>query len=218
VLADQSVGLRQLIGVVMKQRGFTIIEVVIVVALTAFLLTAVMPSVSAWMRNSRIRTAAESISTGLQQARNEAVRRNQPVGFYMVSDSDAMSMSDACALSSTSSGWVVALASPAGKCATDRDTFISLRVAGDTAIGLAVAAKDAGGGNANTVTFNGYGQIADASPISCIKVSNTSDTNARVLALTLNAGGQIRMCDAGVNDSNDPRYCQSPAVPGVGCN
>ena len=59
----------------MKQRGFTIIEMVIAVTLAAFLLAAVAPSVSTWMRNTRIRTAAEAISNGLQQARNEAVRR-----------------------------------------------------------------------------------------------------------------------------------------------
>ena len=40
-----------------------------------------MPSTGAWIRNSRLRTAAESISDGMQQARNEAVRRNQPVEF-----------------------------------------------------------------------------------------------------------------------------------------
>ena len=85
----------------MKQRGFTIIEVVIAIAIAAFLLAAVMPSAGAWIRNSRLRTAAESISVGMQQARNEAVRRNQPVGFFLVSDADAMSMTDGCALSSS---------------------------------------------------------------------------------------------------------------------
>ncbi len=69
-------------------------------------------------------------SNGLMQARNEAVRRNQPVSFFLVSDSDAVSMSDSCALSATSSGWVVAMASPAGKCATDRDTFVGAAAAG----------------------------------------------------------------------------------------
>src|SRR5688572_710699 len=132
----------------MKQRGFTIIEVVIVVALAAFLLAAVAPSVSTWMRNTRIRTAAEAISNGLQQARNEAVRRNQSVGFYLVSDTSAISMSDSCALSASSSGWVVALASPVNKCATDRDTFIAVRPPGDTANGLSVSSKDTSGNDA----------------------------------------------------------------------
>ena len=107
----------------MKQRGFTVIELVIAVTIAGFLLAAMMPIVGVWMRNTRIRTAAESMSNGLMQARNEAVRRNQPVSFYLVSDTDAVAMSDACALSDSSAGWVVALASPAGKCTTDRDSF-----------------------------------------------------------------------------------------------
>jgi type IV fimbrial biogenesis protein FimT len=197
----------------MKQRGFTIIEVVIVVALAAFMLAAVAPSVSTWMRNTRIRTAAESISNGLQQARNEAVRRNQPVSFYLVSDSNAVSMTDSCVLSATSSGWVVAAASPPLKCATDRDSYVAVRPPGDTATGLSVLSKDLSSNDATTVSFNGYGQISNTSTaISCIKLSNASDTTARALNIAINAGGQIRMCDPAVTDANDPRVCLS------GCN
>jgi len=191
----------------MKQRGFTIIEVVIAITIAGFLLAAMMPSAGAWIRNSRLRTAAESISVGLQQARNEAVRRNQPVSFFLVSDADAISMSNGCALSSTSSGWVVAQASPAGQCASNSDTFIAVRPPGDTASGLSVSAKDAGAGNATTVTFNGYGQVSNASPIGCIKVSNPGDATTRALNIAVNTGGQIRMCDPMVTDTNDPRSC-----------
>jgi type IV fimbrial biogenesis protein FimT len=192
---------------VKSQRGFTLIEVIIAVTIAAFILAAALPSAGAWIRNSRIRTAAESMSVGLQQARAEAVRLNQPVSFYLVSDSSPVTMSDACALSSASSSWVVSTMSPAGKCQSDRDKFVALRPAGDTAVGLSVAATDASAGAATTVSFNGYGQISNASPISCIRVSNPGDTSTRALNIAVNAGGQVRMCDPAVTDNNDPRKC-----------
>jgi type IV fimbrial biogenesis protein FimT len=192
-----------------KQRGFTIIELVIAITIAGLLVAAALPSAGTWIRNTRIRTAAESISIGIQQARNEAVRRNQPVSLFLVSDADAVSMSDACALSSSSSGWVVSLASPAGRCASDRGTFIALRPPGDTAVGLNVAAVDSTATAATTVAFNGYGQLSGASPISCIRVSNPSDAATRALNIAINAGGQIRMCDPAVTDTNDPRICQA---------
>jgi type IV fimbrial biogenesis protein FimT len=193
------------------QRGFTIIEMMIAITIAAFILMAAGPSASAWMRNTRIRNAADSISTGLHQARNEAVRRNQPVGFFLVSDVDGMSMTDACALSSSSGGWVVALGSPVGKCATDRDTFIALRPAGDTADGLTVSALDASAlVAANSVTFNGYGQLTGANPLGCIRVRNGADASARGLNIAVNAGGQVRMCDPSITSNSDPRKCAAP--------
>lgn len=195
----------------MQQRGFTIIEMVIAITIAAFILMAAAPSTTAWMRNTRIRTAADSITAGLQQARNEAVRRNQPVGFYLVSDNDGMSMTDDCALSSSSGGWVVALASPAGKCATDRDTFIALRVPGNTADGLTVAGLDASAlAAANAVTFNGYGQLTGANSLGCIRVRNGADASARGLNIAVNPGGQVRMCDPAVTSDSDPRKCVAP--------
>lgn len=201
----------------MKQRGFTILEVVIAITVAALILVAALPNAMAWMRNTRIRTAAEAISSGLQQARNEAVRRNQPVGFYLVSDADSISMTDACALSSTSSGWIVSTASPAGKCATNRDAFIAMRPPGDTGNGLAVAAVDSAAGAANAVTFNGYGQISAAGAIGCIRVRNAADPSARGLNIAVNAGGQVRMCDPAVGGS-DPRICSAPAAGAAACN
>ena len=191
----------------MKQRGFTLLEALLVITIAALLLAASLPSAGTWIRNTRIRTAAESISAGMQQARNEAVRRNQPVGFYMVSDADAVSMTDGCALSSSSLGWVISLASPAGKCATDRNNFIALRPPGDTADGLTVAAVDGAAAASSSLMFNGFGQVAGTTPITCVRVSNASDGSARALNIAINPGGQVRMCDPAVTNANDPRIC-----------
>ena len=189
-----------------RQSGFTILEVMIVITIAAFILASAMPSVGNWMRSARIRTTAESISMGLQQARNEAVRRNRPVGFYLVSDSDPTAMTDGCALSDSSGGWVVSLASPAGRCATDREAFIAARPPGSDSGGLSVASVDSAAGAANAVSFNGYGQVTGANAIACVRVRNASDATARALNISVNAGGQVRMCDPAVG-ANDPRAC-----------
>jgi type IV fimbrial biogenesis protein FimT len=209
MLADQVGQLRQLIkeAHVKQQRGFTLIEAVVVITIAGLMLAAALPSAGAWIRNSRIRTAAESISNGLMQARNEAVRRNQSVSFYLVSDADAVSMTDACALSATSSAWVISLSSPAGRCGTDLATFVAVRPVGDGANGLNLAAVDSTAAPATTVTFNGFGQIANASPITCVKVRNPSYADTRPLLIAVNPGGQVRMCDPAVTDANDPRKC-----------
>lgn len=201
------------------QRGFTVIEVIIAVTIAGLLLAAALPSAGTWIRNTKIRTAAESISNGLHQARAEAVRRNQPVGFYLVSDAaGATELSDTCALSATSSGWVVSPSSPAAKCATDQssNTIIALRPQGDTSSGLSVDAKDSTGTAATAVIFSGYGQISNSAPISCVKLSNPADSNTRRLNIAVFPGGQVRMCDPGVSDTNDPRYCVTQG--GITCN
>jgi type IV fimbrial biogenesis protein FimT len=71
-----------------NQRGFSMIEVAITIAIMGILMATAMPSVGDWIRNTKVRNAAESIQNGMQQARSEAVRRNRPVSFNLVSTLD----------------------------------------------------------------------------------------------------------------------------------
>lgn len=61
------------------QGGFSIIEIAVTLVVLGMLLASAVPSMSAWVRNAKLRNQAESLQTGLQQARNEAVRRNRPI-------------------------------------------------------------------------------------------------------------------------------------------
>ena len=65
----------------MRQRGFSMIEIVVTIAVLALLLFAAMPGLGTWLDNTRIRNVADSLQNGLQLARGEAVRRNQNVSF-----------------------------------------------------------------------------------------------------------------------------------------
>lgn len=59
------------------------LELAIALTVLAVLLLMALPSYSTWIQNSQIRTAAESVESGLQLARAEAIRRNAQVSFTL---------------------------------------------------------------------------------------------------------------------------------------
>ncbi len=97
-------------------RGMTLIEVAVVLVILGLLLMAALPTAGTWMRNTQVRNTASSMLAGLAQARNEAIRRNTPIRFSLVSLSDSAVMNDTCAVSRTGVSWVVSARDPAGYC------------------------------------------------------------------------------------------------------
>jgi prepilin-type N-terminal cleavage/methylation domain-containing protein len=63
----------------MRARGFTMVELLIAMAIAAILLMLVMPTYAEFMRNTRIRNTADSLAGGIRLAQAEAIRRNQNV-------------------------------------------------------------------------------------------------------------------------------------------
>lgn len=76
--------LMRTMAITMRQRGFTLVELVITIAVMALILFVAIPSIGTWLDNTRIRNVADSLQNGLQLARGEAVRRNQNVSLWLV--------------------------------------------------------------------------------------------------------------------------------------
>jgi len=199
-----------------RQEGFTIVELVVTITVLALILLVAMPSIGNWLTNTRIRNMAESLQNGLQTARNEAVRRNQNIGFYLVSLTDPAKMDNSCALSDTGASWVIAATSPATKCASAPSTttapmIVSKQAAGSGAAG--VKAKHDDDTTAHTVEFNGLGRVVNAdTAIRTIEIlgpdADASSTAFRPLQLHVTAAGAVRLCDPSTAlPSNDPRRC-----------
>jgi len=172
------------------QRGFGLIEAMVTIAVLAILLAVALPSYQQMIANGRTRTIAESFRAGVDLARAEAMRRNLPVSFAVVSS--------ACTASTSETNWVVFR----GTACSDATT-IQRFDSGASGAGVTV---DSG----NTqVTFGGMGMVAASNPITRINFTNTTlpETQRRPLRLTINAGGQTRLCDPGVTTSGDPRAC-----------
>ncbi len=197
--------------------GFTLIELMVTLAVLAALLLAVTPMVRDWMLDIEIRNAAESISSGLSRARALAVQRNEPVMFSLVSNvAQPGTLDDSCALSASSASWVVSLDSPAGQCGQPLGTTTGTRLVerharGDGSAGVQVEVRDANCRSAAThaqVVFNGFGRAqADPAPIRCIVISHPGSSTTRTLHVVLNTGGAVRTCDPAATDPLDTRRC-----------
>jgi type IV fimbrial biogenesis protein FimT len=66
-------------------RGFTLIELMVALAIAAILLLIAGPSFTTFLRNSEIRSTSESLLNGLKAATAEAANRNRTVTFELTS-------------------------------------------------------------------------------------------------------------------------------------
>ena len=157
-----------------------------------------------------MRNLAETTQSGLQKARSEAMKRNMVVGFWMVGPATVGAPDDNCTLSATSAAWVVSVDNPAGKCATERSATTAPRIVevygpGQSGANLVVAAADAAGTPASSVSFNGFGQRVGGG-VAVIDLSHSAGTDVRPLRIQISVSGGIRMCDPAVA-APDPRAC-----------
>lgn len=198
-------------------RGTTLIELMAGIAILAVMLAMGAPMFAEWITNTRVRTTAETLQSGLQMARAEAVRRNAPVRFQFVTAVD-----NSCALSTSGPYWAInvgSAVSPAGGCGNKiSDTvspfLVQLAPAGSSAKNVVVEAV-----GSPVIGFNGLGrQIAiggagpqavtigvSSSSGSCVRAGGTG--TVRCLSIVVSTAGDSRLCDPARQTTGDPMKC-----------
>jgi type IV fimbrial biogenesis protein FimT len=164
-----------------KSAGFTLIELMIGVAILGTLVAVGLPSFTQMLRNSQVRGAAESVANGIQRARAEAVAHNSKVQFTLAADT---------------SWYVDYVATPNAAARLDSRDNTSSAAATITVLPAA----------ATTITFNQLGQVVSPNPadgsLPLTQVSFAATGSNLNLRVTIGAGGNAKVCDPSLPTSN----------------
>jgi type IV fimbrial biogenesis protein FimT len=206
-------------------RGFSLIEMMITVTIIGVLLALGAPRFAEYLRNAKLRSAAEIFLTGVQLARSEAVRMNTPVEFLLTAADPIPGNEGTAAASASGTNWMVRTA--------DLGTFIdgkfgiegSGRSTGqvtpvkinDTSAPASADPDAPPAAPVSSIVFNGLGRTNLANQ-AVFKFNNpdagtcvTAGGPVRCLKVIVAVGGQARLCDPAVGAAavaaGDSRGC-----------
>jgi len=169
----------------MKQRGFTLVELMVALTVMLLLLLSGMPMLGTYVSNVRLRVGSEGMLDGLALARNEAIRRNTTVLYRY-----------------TGAEWFVVL--PGANGGTD-STLVRRAAAANTALTLSPAAGQ--------VAFSGSGRTFPAGTALTIQLTSPAAGACRAaggevmcLRIDLPASGEPRLCDPAAA-TGTPKAC-----------
>ena len=82
-------------------RGFSMVELLVVLAVSALLLTMAVPAFTSSQLSTQLRSAANSLVAGAHLARSESIKRNTIVRMCVSADGEACSSGD------WNQGWII---------------------------------------------------------------------------------------------------------------
>jgi len=186
-------------------RGFTLIELMVTVTLLSILMALAFPSMGAWLRNSRVRAASESLQNGLRLAQAEALRRSRQVVFSLTTNTTPQ----AGGFTATANGTTWSI-NTVPLLTDETAQFVEGGVLTSVAADVAVTGPAA-------ICFNSLGRIvanpAPGTGAACTATTgqsynvNLNPTAERPLRLLVELGGQVRMCDPAKALASYPDGC-----------
>ncbi len=200
--------------------GFTLVEVLVSLAIVGLLLALGLPALTTYSVNSKIRAAADNFSADLQSARTEAIRTNGNVALVLTSDAALSANVGSGNVNAAGPNWIVraGTAAPyawvAGR--TLADLGATLALSGSVYVASPSPPVTSPLSSVNFTPLGGTNLAGTASflftaPGSgvCLPVppATTPVGTLRCLRVQVTVGGQVRTCDRAVTTLGDSRTC-----------
>lgn len=169
------------------------------------LLAVAFPAFTSMMQNSRVLSAAESFSTGLQLARAEAVRRNTTADFVVLDASTAATAAskDVAGGAANGQNWIVRSSTvTAGVFDFVDGKSVKEGSASTVAVTATTPLVTFTSLGASTLTAATIFEFKSATGLACQPTGNIRCMNVRV-----SVGGNTRLCDPTLTSATDSRSC-----------
>jgi type IV fimbrial biogenesis protein FimT len=174
-----------------RQRGFTLIELMITISIATLLLLLGLPTLSTWIQNTKTRTVAENLANGLRLAEVEAARRAHSVNFILTNDAPSYTATPVANGKFWSMSGVAQLTSDTPATLFIQGAQLSGATAGVTVTGPA------------SLLFNSVGRLSNPGGAVAAVTFNVQNTQGdRPLNVTVAPSGQVRLCDPAFTLSN----------------
>lgn len=180
-----------------SHKGFTLIEMAMVMAILAITLSYAVPYTRSWIENTRIRSAADSLQNGLRLAQMEALKRNQQVEFVLTNTSPTVANVGLLTANANGKNWVIRV--DTSTTATPAYSFIQSKAGNEGSSSVAVASSSA------TIIFSALGRVAGAIAQAQIDF-DTPLADDRPLRVVISPAGRIKMCDP-AKPAGDAQSC-----------
>jgi len=184
-----------------RHRGFTIVELMIGVALLGLLMMLAFPTFTTMMNNARLRAVTDSILAGLQGARAEALKRNQTAEFLLMAEEPDSADFASFGANTTGPSWAVRILDTAGLPVDFVEGRSGLEGSGQSNAAalfarISAASLPAPGtirfdslGRTNVGTVNATFDVQPSDPNLC----RANGGDMRCLRVVVTPGGRVRM-------------------------
>lgn len=185
------------------QGGFSMLELMVTVAIIGILASVAMPQFSDWIRRNSVRSAAEVLQSALRQAEGEAIRRNLRIEFLLTNGTPAKSGIKLLTPVANGQNWAIrALGSDYLPLSDEALAYVN-------GFSMKEVSADVTVQGPARLVFSGTGRVTDITgvAISQYQVYRVARSGAdRVMCVFVTPGGAVKACDPSLA-SGQPFAC-----------